>query len=161
MGAGEAIGDWGNRAVTSFSKNWNDLKHWLGGGVKAVGEVMPDVKAGGRAIRETNGLISRALDPDSTKITGWTYHSGDSKNGPADAPKETETEDEGEEIEFSYNPGDTFGQKIIDLGLATDNGLWGDNGDVAYYTKQLRDQGALDAYGNVILGKTWKLKRRK
>lgn len=64
-------------------------------------------------------------------------------------------------VEFSYVPGDTFGQKILDLGLATDKGLWGDDGDVAFYTQQLRDQGALDERGNVILGKTWKLKRRK
>ena len=50
------------------------------------------------------------------------------------------------------------GQKIIDLGLNTDNGLWGENGDVAYYTKQLNDQGI---YGNLPVGKTIRLKRRK
>lgn len=64
-------------------------------------------------------------------------------------------------VEFSYQPGDTFGQKILDLGLATNNGLWGDNGDVAYYTRQLIDQGALDERGNVKLGQTFRLKRRK
>lgn len=85
------------------------------------------------------------------------------KSGPADAPKKSSGDDSGDEevVEFSYKPGDAFGQKIIDLGLATDNGLWGDDGDVAYYTKQLRDQGALDSYGNIILGKNWKLKKRK
>ena len=51
-----------------------------------------------------------------------------------------------------------FGQKIVDLGLATENGLWGENGDVAYYTKQLNDQGI---YGNLPIGKTIRLKRRK
>lgn len=51
-----------------------------------------------------------------------------------------------------------FGQKIIDLGLNTDNGLWGENGDVAYYTKQLNDQGI---YGNLPINKTIRLKRRK
>ena len=51
-----------------------------------------------------------------------------------------------------------FGQKIIDLGLNTDNGLWGENGDVAYYTKQLNDQGI---YGNLPVNKTIRLKRRK
>ena len=51
-----------------------------------------------------------------------------------------------------------FGQKLVDLGLATENGLWGENGDVAYYTKQLNDQGI---YGNLPIGKKITLKRRK
>jgi hypothetical protein len=54
-----------------------------------------------------------------------------------------------------------FGQKIVDLGLATDKGLWGSNGDVAFYTQQLYDQGALDANGNLKIGVPIKLKRRK
>ena len=54
-----------------------------------------------------------------------------------------------------------FGQKIIDLGLATDKGLWGSDGDVQFYTKQLYDQGALDANGNLKIGVPIKLKRRK
>lgn len=64
-------------------------------------------------------------------------------------------------VEFSYEPGDTFGQKILDLGIATDNGLWGEDGDVAYYTQQLRDGGYLDDYGNVKLYTPIKLKVRK
>lgn len=81
-------------------------------------------------------------------------------NGNANQTDSTE-ETSDDIVEFSYVPGDTFGQKIIDLGLATDNGLWGDNGDVAYYTQQLRDQGALDERGNVKLGQTFRLRRRK
>lgn len=81
-------------------------------------------------------------------------------NGNANQTDSTE-ETSDDIVEFSYVPGDTFGQKIIDLGLATDNGLWGDNGDVAYYTQQLRNQGALDERGNVKLGQTFRLKRRQ
>lgn len=54
-----------------------------------------------------------------------------------------------------------FGQKIVDLGLATNNGLWGSNGDVAFYTQQLYDQGALDANGNLKIGVPIKLRRRR
>lgn len=54
-----------------------------------------------------------------------------------------------------------FGQQIIDLGLATDKGLWGSDGDVQFYTKQLYDQGALDASGNLKIGVPIRLKRRK
>lgn len=75
--------------------------------------------------------------------------------------KGSSSESEDDFIEFSYKPGDTFGQKILDLGIGTDNGLWGDNGDVAFYTKQLIDGGYLDANGNVKLGVPIRLKRRK
>lgn len=54
-----------------------------------------------------------------------------------------------------------FGQQIIDLGLATNKGLWGSDGDVAFYTKQLYNQGALDSNGNLKIGVPIKLKRRK
>lgn len=40
-------------------------------------------------------------------------------------------------VEYTYKQGDTFGQVINDLGLRTWHGLWGPDGDVEYYTKQL------------------------
>lgn len=76
-------------------------------------------------------------------------------------PKEKTKENPDDYIEFTYNPGDAFGQKILDLGIATNNGLWGDNGDVAYYTQQLIDGGYLDGNGNVKLGVPIRLKKRK
>lgn len=79
------------------------------------------------------------------------------------ADKAKDKADDGETIEFMLTRGNDpnykgFGQKILDLGIGTDNGLWGENGDVAYYTKQLNDQGI---YGNLPIGKTIRLKRRK
>lgn len=78
---------------------------------------------------------------------------------------ETTTEeptDEGEAIEYTYKPGDTFGQVIVDLGLESGNGLWGDNGDVNYYTQQLIDQGIWEdgIAGNIPTGTTIRLKQR-
>lgn len=61
-------------------------------------------------------------------------------------------------IEYIYKAGDTFGQVIVNLGLKTSHGLWGTDGDVAYYTKQLNEQGI---YGNIPIGATIKLTRRK
>lgn len=58
---------------------------------------------------------------------------------------------------YTYKPGDTFGQVIKDIGLESGNGLWGDNGDVAYYTQQLHDQGI---YGNIPIGTTIMLRHR-
>lgn len=83
----------------------------------------------------------------------WLAKKEAKKNEPAENPDDY--------IEFTYNPGDTFGQKILDLGIATNNGLWGDNGDVAYYTQQLIDGGYLDGNGNVKLGVPIRLKKRK
>lgn len=72
-------------------------------------------------------------------------------------------EDTGEIIEYTYKPGDTFGQVITDLGLRTDKGLWGPDGDVAYYTQQLVDQGVWEdgIPHNIPIGTTIKLRRRK
>jgi len=78
-----------------------------------------------------------------------------------ESSKESTEDNSDDYVYFSYGPGDTFGQKILDLGLATENGLWGTDGDVNFYTRQLIDQGALDANGNVKLGQTFKLRRRK
>lgn len=81
-----------------------------------------------------------------------------------EAPEEKKEEntDEGETIEYTYKSGDTFGQVIKDLGLESGNGLWGDNGDVNYYTQQLIDQGIWDdgIAKNIPIGTTIKLKRR-
>ena len=54
-----------------------------------------------------------------------------------------------------------FGQKIVDLGLATDKGLWGNDGDVQFYTKQLYEQGAIDKNGNLKIGVPIRLRKRK
>lgn len=60
-------------------------------------------------------------------------------------------------IYYTYKQGDTFGQVIKDLGLATSHGLWGTEGDVTYYTNQLRTQGIT---GNIPVGATIKLTPR-
>lgn len=85
-----------------------------------------------------------------TKITD-TATTGGNTSAPA-------TETDTEEITYTYKPGDNFGQVLLNLGLSSANNLWGPNGDVAYYTKQLNDQGI---YGNIPTGRTIRLRRRK
>ena len=63
-----------------------------------------------------------------------------------------------EVYEYTYKPGDTFGQVLMKIGLSDGSNLWGPNGDVEYYRKQLNDQGI---YGNIPIGKTIRLRRRK
>lgn len=87
----------------------------------------------------------------------------DRKEASPELPKELEKIepiDDENTVEYTYKAGDTFGQVIKNLGLETDAGLWGTDGDVAYYTKQLVDQGALDNRGNVPIGTKIKLRRR-
>lgn len=69
---------------------------------------------------------------------------------------------EGETVSYVYKPGDTFGQVVLDLGLGTGNGLWGTDGDVAFYNKQLWEQNAIDPVtGNIPIGTVIKLRKRK
>ena len=78
------------------------------------------------------------------------------KETPAPAPTPKPADDG--KVWFTYKSGDTFGQKILELGLGTGHGLWGADGDVAYYTNQLHEQGI---YGNLPLGVDIWLKPRK
>ena len=71
-----------------------------------------------------------------------------------------ETATTADTVEYTYKPGDTFGQVVKNLGLESGSGLWGDNGDVAYYTQQLMEQGALNDRGNIPIGTTIRLTRR-
>lgn len=75
------------------------------------------------------------------------------KPAPAPAPKPPK-----KQVKYTYKKGDTFGQVILDLGLNTSHGLWGSDGDVAYYTAQLNEQGI---YGNIPIGTTIYLTPRK
>lgn len=61
-------------------------------------------------------------------------------------------------VSYTYKTGDTFGQVIKNLGLATSHGLWGNDGDVKYYTEQLHQQGI---YGNIGVGTEIRLTPRK
>lgn len=68
-------------------------------------------------------------------------------------------------VNYTYVKGDYFSGVIQRLGLATSNGLWGANGDVAYYNAQLHQQGILNYYGgkywnNIPVGTTITLERR-
>lgn len=67
-------------------------------------------------------------------------------------------EDDSEIIEYTYKPGDTLGQILLNLGLSDGSDLWTPGGAVDYYTEQLHDQGI---WGNVPIGTTIRLKRRK
>lgn len=70
-------------------------------------------------------------------------------------------EEDDEVVTYTYKPGDTFGQVLLDLGLSDGSNLWGRGGDVDFYTQQLRSQNMLDSLGNVKVGVPFQLRRRK
>ena len=143
----KAIGD-----VLSYS----DI---LVGGVGLAGKAGKGIKAAENIAQKTQkeGFFSRLFSRSKKGAEKAKKEADDLKS----KPKEKTKENPDDYIEFTYNPGDAFGQKILDLGIATNNGLWGDNGDVAYYTQQLIDGGYLDGNGNVKLGVPIRLKKRK
>lgn len=79
-------------------------------------------------------------------------------------PKAEDEYDESDYVTYTYKPGDTFGNVLLKTGLATDKGLWGSDGDVAYYNKQLVDTKLNPALGgklsNIPVGTKIKLLKR-
>lgn len=71
--------------------------------------------------------------------------------------KSSSTKKSDSSVSYVYQSGDTFGQVIKSLGLSTSHGLWGEDGDVRYYTEQLHEQGI---YGNIQVGTEIKLTPR-
>ena len=66
---------------------------------------------------------------------------------------------------YTYVEGDYFSAVIEKLGLSTENGLWGPNGDVNYYNEQLYKAGILNYYNgqywnNIPVGTTINLESR-
>jgi hypothetical protein len=103
-------------------------------------------------------------DPDKyIKSVQASKASSSSSSSSSSSKSSSSNDTTGDEITFTLPKANDpnykgFGQKLVDLGLATSKGLWGPDGDVAFYTKQLHDQGI---YGNLPIGVPIKLKKRK
>ena len=78
-------------------------------------------------------------------------------NGKSGGPRVT-IPDDVEDVEYTYQSGDTFAQFLLNSGLSDGSNLWGPNGDVEYYRKQLAEQGYT---GNIPVGTKIRLKKRK
>lgn len=94
-------------------------------------------------------------------IDGWVWVVPGSYNpAPEPTPTPTPTPTPSDTITYSYVPGDTFGQVLLNLGLSDGSSLWGKGGDVDYYTNQLVEQNVLDYRGNVLLYTPFKLTKK-
>ena len=94
--------------------------------------------------------VPLTVSTHNMNIDGWVWVVPGSYN-PTPEPTPTPTPTPTGDITYSYVPGDTFGQVLLNLGISDGAHLWGAGGDVEYYTQQLIDQNVLDRRGNVLL----------
>lgn len=165
----ELTGDWPPRTGSMSAKYWIDrLPSWGYNKVdepKNGGKYVGVSQAGqyghvvwfefDNTISEYNYVSSGNFDVRAINLHQYEWY--EIKPATPTPPSPTPTK----KVHYVYQQGDTFGQVICDLGLKTSHGLWGDDGDVAYYTAQLEAQGALDTHGNVIVGREIVLTPRK
>lgn len=118
---------------------------------------------GGQTISEYNYLTRGGFSVRVINLSAyqWVQIKAPAKPAPAvvapAVPDNTPTK-KNPTIKYTYKAGDTFGQVLLDLGLSTSATLWGDNGEIVYYTNQLHDQGI---WGNIPIGTTITLTPRK
>lgn len=109
---------------------------------------------------QTQEILDKIKGNTSTTTSPSTTASSSTTTEPTTLANSVK-EDESDVVTYTYKPGDTFGQVLLDLGLSDGSRLWGSGGDVEFYTQQLKAQDMLDSRGNVKLGIPFKLRRRK
>lgn len=109
---------------------------------------------GGRPC-EGGGSATNIININIKNLIGYYRPKAYIKPTPKPEPTPAPTGD----ITYTYVKGDYFSKVLVKLGL--DEGkLWGDNGTVRFYTKQLVEQNVLDKNGNVKIGIPFTLKRK-
>lgn len=102
--------------------------------------------------------VPLTVSTHNMNIDGWVWVvPGNYEPEPTPAPEPTP--EPSNEVVYTYKYGDYFSKVLKNLNL-DENNLWGDNGTVNYYTKQLIDQNMLDLNGNVKVGIPFKLVKR-
>ena len=102
--------------------------------------------------------VPLTVSTHNMNISDWVWVVPDSYE-PTPDPEPEPTPTPEKELTYTYVKGDYFSKVLVKLGLDEGN-LWGDDGTVVYYTKQLVSQGVLDAHGNVKIGQPFTLTRR-
>ena len=107
---------------------------------------------------EGGGAATNIININIKNLIGFYRPKAYVKPEPAPTPAPTPKPIE-KDITYTYKKGDYFSKVLVKLGLDEGN-LWGKNGTVAYYTKQLIEQNMLDSLGNVKIGKEFVLIKR-
>lgn len=147
----------GNYGTTESNAKTKEVKTRKPGGVAAPGASLLNSWGVGElpAVSRPNTEIRRPyagyapVDPNKYNTEAEVRPTQPTES--TESAESTETKAEPDTVQYTYKQGDTFGQVLLDLGLSKPGQLWGPDGDVAYYTQQLHEQGI---YGNVPIGKT-------
>lgn len=139
--------------MTDFIKNYRKAENQA----EAFNEMKRNLDGLVQALRRSSQKTSQEpAQPEQKGGVGYIVKGTQDPSIPGSMGYNVDTK----EYTYTYKNGDSLGRVIEDLGLQSGNGLWGQNGDVAYYTKQLSDQGMLDRAGNIPVGTTIRLRRR-
>ena len=105
------------------------------------------------------GAATNIINISVKNLIGFYRPKAYNKPAPAPTPAPTPAPSPAKELTYTYKKGDYFSKVLVKLGL-DEKKLWGENGTVKYYTKQLVEQNVLDSRGNVKIGVPFTLKRR-
>lgn len=105
------------------------------------------------------GAATNIINISIKNLIGFYRPKAYNKPTPKPAPAPAPAPSPAKELTYTYKKGDYFSKVLVKLGL-DEKKLWGENGTVKYYTKQLVEQKVLDARGNVKIGVPFTLKRR-
>lgn len=145
---GIQAGDWIISDGGQFGHVGMALGSVVNGYVALLGE-----NQGGHKCEGYGGSATNIINFNIKNVIG--YYRPKAYIKPAPTPEPTPSTD----IKYTYVKGDYFSKVLVKLGL--DEGkLWGKDGTVKFYTKQLIDQNMLDKKGNVKVGKEFTLIRK-
>lgn len=145
---GIQAGDWIISDGGQFGHVGMALGSVVNGYVALLGE-----NQGGHKCEGYGGSATNIINFNVKNVIG--YYRPKAYIKPAPTPEPTPSTD----IKYTYVKGDYFSKVLVKLGL--DEGkLWGKDGTVKFYTKQLIDQNMLDKKGNVKVGKEFTLIRK-
>lgn len=116
-------------------------------------------QGGGLCPGSTMGARTNIINISLKSFAGAFRPKAYNKPAPAPTPAPTPAPSPAKELTYTYKKGDYFSKVLVKLGL-DEKKLWGENGTVKYYTKQLVEQNVLDSRGNVKIGVPVTLKRR-
>lgn len=105
------------------------------------------------------GAATNIINISIKNLIGFYRPKAYNKPAPQPTPIPTPIPTPAKELTYTYKKGDYFSKVLVKLGL-DEKKLWGENGTVKYYTKQLVEQNVLDSRGNVKIGVPFTLKRR-
>lgn len=106
------------------------------------------------------GAATNIINLNTNGVIGYYRPKAYVKPEPTPTPTPTPTPvTNPDAVAYTYVEGDYFSKVLVDLGL-DENNLWGEDGTVAYYTRQLVKQQVLDERGNVLIGVPFTLVRR-